>query len=359
MTIQVAIMNGYGLAMASDRHVFRGGEARSSGQDTKLHRLRGSVPAAMMASGPFAVFGRPVSRLALRLERAIADCGEDCGPEALAEAALRCLDVPLEGPPRDSDADLLTEVAGQVIDQAARFADSHAVGLERLLDELERIPGCRDHAAVEARGRAAWDAAAPALSEALGGERPHAAAAMRAAPELYGRAVAGALARDWRPSQGRRNDELLLTVGLCCPDTGVPAMISLRLWRGLGQRLHAVSRLERDYEVSWQAGRTVMAAQGSGRGVIEAMVDGLDEDHWAAMPPERRLALRPALESRWLRAHTRLGASSPRELGLAASGLVRGAEVVGYLTQQAEATVAPVDCLVLTHREVFDLPLAA
>ena len=307
MTIQVAIMNGYGLAMASDRHVFRGGDVRSSGQDTKLHRLRGSVPAAMMASGPFAVFGRPVSRLALRLERAIDDCKEGSGPEALAEAALRCLDMPLEGPPRHGDAELLPEVAGQVGDQPTPLAGDRAVGLERLLDELERKPGCRDHAAVDARG----------------------------------------------------HDELQLTIGLCCPETGVPAMISLRLWRGAGQRLHAASRLQRDYEVAWQAGRTVLTAQGSGRGLIEAMVDGLGEEHWAALPAERRQALRPALETRWQRAHNRLCVSTPRELGLAASGLVRGAEVVGTLTRQAEATVAPVDCLVLTPREVVALPLAA
>ena len=354
MTIQVAIMNGYGLAMASDRHVFRDGDARSSGQDTKLHRLRGSVPAAMMASGPFAVFGKPVSRLALRMERAMADCGSDDGPEALAEAVLRCLDVPIEGPQRDADAELLTEVAGQVIDRAANAEDGHAAGLERLLDELERTPGCRNHATIEARGRAAWEATAPALSEALCSDRPHAAAAMLAAPDLYGRAVAGALARNW--GQG---NELFLTIGLCCPSTGVPVMIALRLWRGLGQRLHAASRLDREYEVSWQAGRTVLMAQGSGRGLIEEMVDGLGEDHWAAMPSERRDALRPAIDARWLRAHTRLGVSSPRELGLAATGLVRGAEVVGYLTQQSEATVAPVDCLVLTHREAVELPLAA
>lgn len=355
MTIQVAIMNGYGLAMASDRHVFRDGDARSSGQDTKLHRLRGAVPAAMMASGPFAVFGIPVSRLALRMERAMAECAtDDDGPEALAEAVLRCLDVPLEGPQRDSDADLLAEVAGQVIDRAAIAEDGHAAGLARLLDELERAPGCHNHAAVEARGRAAWDATAPALSTVLCGARPQAAAAMLATPELYGRAVAGALAHNWGQSQ-----QLYLTVGLCCPTSGVPVMISLRLWRGLGQRLHAVSRLQREYEVSWQAGRTVLIAQGSGRALIEAMVDGLGEDHWAGMPSEQRDALRPALDARWLRAHTRLGVSSPRELGLAATGLVRGAEVVGYLTQDAEATVAPIDCLVLTHREAVELPLAA
>ena len=350
MTIQVAIMNGYGLAMASDRHVYRDGDRHSSGQDTKLHRLRGAVPAAMMASGPFAVFGRPVSRLALRLERTLADCSDDAGPEALAEATLRCLDVPIEGPRRELDAELLAEVAGQVGARAADAHDGHAAGLERLLDELERIPGCRDHAAVEARGRAAWEARAPALCD----DPPHAAAAMRAAPELYGRAVAGALARNWGQAS-----ELFLTIGLCCPNTGVPAMIALRLWRGLGQRLHAASRLDREYEVSWQAGRTVLTAQGSGSGLIEAMVDGLAAEHWVALPDDGRRALDPALHARWRRAHTRLGVSTPRELGLAAGGLVRGAEVVGYLTQDAEATVAPVDCLVLTPREVVELPLAA
>ncbi len=354
MTIQVAIMNGYGVAMASDRHVFRDGDARSSGQDVKLHRLRGAVPAAMMASGPFAVFGVPVSRLVLRMERALAGCPMEAGPAALAEAVLACLDAPIEGPERENDDDLLTEVAGRVIDRASKAEDGSAAGLQLLLGELERAPGCRDRVRVEAHGRAAWEASAPALTQALCDARPQHAEAMRTAPELYGRAVAGALSSSWR-----HTNELFLTIGLCCPATGVPAMVALRLWKGLGQRLHAVSRLDQDYEVAGRAGRTVLIAQGSGRALIEAMVDGIGEDHWSDMAADQRAAVRPALDARWTQAHTRLGVSSPRELGLVASGLVRGAEVAGYLTRQSEATIAPVDCLCLTPRDVMELPLAA
>jgi hypothetical protein len=71
MTVQVAVMNGYGVALASDRHVFRASDTRSTGQEIKLLRLRGPVPAAMLTAGPFALFGLPAARLALRLERAL------------------------------------------------------------------------------------------------------------------------------------------------------------------------------------------------------------------------------------------------------------------------------------------------
>jgi hypothetical protein len=259
MTIQVAVMNGYGVALASDRHVFRGGEARSTGQDVKLLRLRGAIPAAMMASGPFAVFGLPVARLAMRLERALAAAPP--GPDALACAILAALDVPVEGPVAE--------------------------------------------------------------------------------PQMAG-ATARAPAGD-----------LYLTVGLVCPQTGVPALVSLRLSQGADNRLHATSRLDSDYEVSWRAGRTVVVAQGSGRALVEAMVDGLGDEHWTALDLAARERLRPGMEGRWDRAHGRLGVASPRELAAIATGLVRGAEVIGFMTREAEGTVAEVDCLCLTPREVL------
>src|SRR6185312_7221568 len=123
MTIQVAVANCYGLAMASDRHVFRTGEARSTGLELKLVRLRGPVPAAMMASGPFAIFGLPVSRLALRLERnlARAESGEPT-PEHLAEAVLSTLEQPLGDAlvpdSAEADASLLAKVVEDVVGQA-------------------------------------------------------------------------------------------------------------------------------------------------------------------------------------------------------------------------------------------------
>src|SRR6185312_7411466 len=105
--------------------------------------------------------------------------------------------------------------------------------------------------------------------------KPVVAEALREAPELCGRAVMGALSRDWRKSS-----DVFLTVGVCCPATGVPVLVSVRLWRGIGNRLHFASRLERDFEAVWKSNRTVLIAQGSGRALIEAMVDGVAQDHW-------------------------------------------------------------------------------
>jgi hypothetical protein len=337
MTIQVAVMNGYALALASDRHVFRGADVRSTGQDVKLLRLRGAVPAAMMASGPFAMFGLPVSRLALRLERALAGAGE--GPEALAEALLAALQDPLEGPPAQ-DEDVLAEVAGEVLACAGQGGAGNEAGLRRVLAEIEAAPCCLD-AEAAARGSAAWRRALPALAG-----RPELEAMLRDAPELCGRAVAGALARDW----GRA--ELFLTIGMCCPRTGVPTMLALRLWRGVGNRLHFASRLSGAWESSWKAGRTVVIAQGSGRPLLEAMIDGLAGEHWDALPAAGQDALRPGMDRRWDAVHGRLAVTSPSELGAIATGLVRGAEVIGYLTREGEGSVAAVDGLILTPRGV-------
>ncbi len=340
MTIQVAVMNGYGLAMASDRHVFRGSDTRSTGQEVKLLRLRGSVPAAMMASGPFAMFGLPVSRLVLRLERALAASSRT--PEALARAVLAAFAARLEGAAQEADADLMAEVAAEVAARARRAAPGAAAGLLAVLAEQAAAPALPDAAAVEAAGQAAWAACAARMAGA-GTDL----AGLLAEPELSGRAVAGALSRDWR-----RAGDLYVTVGLVCPATGVPVLIALRLWRGLGGRLHFASRLDADYEAAWRAGRTVVVAQGSGRPLVEAMLDGLAEEHWAALPPAGQEGVRPGMDARWDRAHGRLGIASPEELAAVATGLVRGAEVIGFLTREAEGTVAEVDCLRLGPRDV-------
>jgi hypothetical protein len=299
MTIQVAVMNGYALALASDRHVFRGTDVRSTGQDVKLLRLRGPVPAAMMASGPFAMFGLPISRLSLRLERALAEPAD--GPDALAEALLAALQCPLEGPPAQ-DEDVLAEVAGEVLACAGQGGPGAEAGLRRVLAEIEAAPCCLD-ADAAARGSAAWRRALPALAG-----RPELRAALRNAPDLCGRAVTGALARDWRRA------ELFLTIGVCCPRTGVPVLLALRLWRGVGNRLHFASRLAGAWEASWKAGRTVVIAQGSGRPLVEAMIDGLAGEHWDALPAAGQDSLRPGMDRRWDAAHARLAVSSPREL---------------------------------------------
>ena len=328
-------MNGYGLAMASDRHVFRAPDIRSTGQDVKLLKLRGNIPAAMMASGPFAMFGLPVARLSLRLERVLAATPEK-GPEALAAAVLAALRLPLEGPPV-LDEDVLAETAERVLAHATQGGDDGAVaGLEQVLREIEAAPDCLDSEAA-ARGSDAWTRALPDLAG-----RPQLATALREAPELCGRAVAGALAHDWR------HTELFLTVGLCCPHTGVPVLLALRLWRGIGNRLHFASRLGNAWEAAWKAGRTVIIAQGSGRPLVESLVDGLASEHWHALPHSGQEAMRAGMDRRWDTAHGRLAVSSPRDLAAVATGLVRGAEVVGYLTRDGEGSVAGVDGLVIT-----------
>ncbi len=356
MTIQVAIANSYGLAMASDRHVFRGGEARSTGQDVKLIRLRGVVPAAIMAAGPFAVFGMPVARLALRIERALGAAAAEGTPDALAEAVLHVLDQPLAPPATgdaaEGDAAILAEIAEDVLEPALAVGADARASLEGLLREMEGAPFCRGGEGMQASGRAVWRARAPALSRFV--SKPDVAAALRREPELCGRAVIGALSRDW----GKASD-VFLSVGFCCPATGVPVLLALRLWRGIGNRLHAVSRLERDYEAVVRADRTVVIAQGSGRATVEAMVDGLAEEHWSRLASDGNAAVQQGMAARWDRAHDRIGVSSGRELATIASGLVRGAEVIGYLTRDSEGTVADVDCMLLTPRGVSDYTLDA
>ena len=325
MTIQVAIMNGYGLVLASDRHVFRGDDIRSTGQDPKVLALRGPVPAAIMASGPFAVFGTPVSRLALRLESSLRDAAPTAaGPEHLAEAALACLDAPIRGATCvvESDTELLAEIAGHVVERARNGGDDPVAGLRRIVDEVEAAPAVRDQETLEAHGRAVWDEARSGL---VGRVPAPVAETLQAAPELCGRAVVGALSRDWRMA------ELFLTIGLCCPVTGVPALIALRLWRGLGHRLHHASRLGGPFETSWRAGQTVVVAQGHGRPLVEAMIDGVAGEHWKALGSGGRERVCAGMDTRWDRAHSRLGVSNPRELAAIATGLVRGAEVIGYL----------------------------
>ena len=147
--------------------------------------------------------------------------------------------------------------------------------------------------------------------------KPSVAEALRHAPDLCGRAVIGALSRDWR-----RTSDSFLTVGMCCPATGVPVLVALRLWKGIGGQLHFASRLERDYEAIWKSNRTVVIAQGSGRATVEAMVDGLAEDHWTQLTATDRKSLRPGMGQRWDKAHDRIGVLSPRELAAAATGLV-------------------------------------
>lgn len=69
MTIQLALMNAHGIAMASTRPVQPG---ERTGRDAMVQALRGQVPAAVMFSGASCLFGVPMERFALRFERALA-----------------------------------------------------------------------------------------------------------------------------------------------------------------------------------------------------------------------------------------------------------------------------------------------
>lgn len=342
MTIQLAVANSHGIAMASDRHVYRGGELRSTGQDVKLFRLRSVVPAALAASGPLAVFETPVSRLAAPIAAALDAASAAGGPDELAHAVLGVFDAPFPGEdPQEADRQVIRDTAELVLDRALAAAPHPAEGLGNVLDELGRANACRGAATLRAACNAAWASHGPLIAESFG--KPAHEAALRTAPELCGRAVVGALTRDW----GRPSD-LFVTVGMCCPATGVPVLVSLRLWRGLRRRLHAVSRFASEYEAVRRATRTVFVAQGSGRPVLESMIDGIADPHWRALSGPQRETIDRGMNDRWDRAHDRIGVASPAELGGIAAGLVRGAEAIGFLTRESEGTIAAVDCIVLT-----------
>ena len=127
----------------------------------------------------------------------------------------------------------------------------------------------------------------------------------------------------------------------------------------MGDRLLFASRLADDYEAIWKSNRTIVVAQGSGRPIVEAMIDGIASEHWGNLSTAGRAKTGPGMSARWDRAHDRIAVSSLRELGAIATGLVRGAEVVGYLTREGEGTVAPVDCVVLTPGGIVECGLHA
>jgi hypothetical protein len=188
--------------------------------------------------------------------------------------------------------------------------------------------------------------------DALGGPVPRGPDQTQAAVQPV---AAGPNARSGRPA----SCDLYVTVGLCCPATGVPVLVSLRLWRGFGDRLEFASRLDSDYEAIWRSNRTVVVAQGAGRPIVEAMIDGIAGEHWGSLSTATRAKAGPVMSARWDRAHDRIAVSSLREMGAIATGLVRGAEVIGYLTREGEGTVAPVDCVVLTPGGMVECGLHA
>jgi hypothetical protein len=78
----------------------------------------------------------------------------------------------------------------------------------------------------------------------------------------------------------------------------------------------------------------VLIAQGSGRTVIEAMVDGLAEDHWGHLQPASQETLRQGMGQRW-------------------------DSVIGYLTRESEGSVADIDCVLLTPRDATESTMEA
>jgi hypothetical protein len=351
MTIQVAVSNAYGVALASDRHVYRRGQPLSSGLQTKLTRLRGSVPGAMMSAGSFSIHGFPVPRLALQLEQALtASQGE--GPDGLAQALLGVLGRPVgypgyaeDTPLRDLEA--LIRAAEIVIGRASAYGDT-ASGLEKLLTEIARAPRCHGSDEVEERGRSVWRDEASRLSEMTASTEV--AGALREVPDLLGEAVIGALVHGWsRPA------DVNLTAGFCCPETGVPVVVAINVWKGLGDRLLFAPRHDRAYYALHRAGRSLVITQGSGRANVCAMIEGVSADAEADHDPRDRMAM---IDRRWQRAHERIGVSSPAELVGIATGLVRGAEVIGYLTGDDEGSVADIDALLITPQAIASHTLA-
>lgn len=338
MTIQVTVANAYGIAMASDRHVYRHGYALSNGRQSKLVPLRTPMPAAMMAAGTFSLFGVPLSRLALSIERALAAAPE-AGPDALAECVLDVLDAPLpamecEQDRHRRDVESLARTAELVAGRARAFGEADD-GMVALLREIERAPRCRGGEAVEAHGRSLWESSAAVLPGLA--RCPIAAGLLNSTPALMQEAVIGAMVRDWtRPADAN------LAVGLCCPRSGVPAVVSVNLWKGLGDRLLFAPRHDRPCFSLHQAGRSLLLSQGSGRQNVLAMLDGnAGEATDEAAETARK-------DARWERLHDRVSVSSVEELTAIASGLVRGAEIVGYLTGEDESSVIEVDWARLT-----------
>ncbi|MBV8521171.1 MAG: hypothetical protein JOY71_03395 [Acetobacteraceae bacterium] len=347
MTIQVTVANAYAVAMASDRHVYRGGHTLSTGRQSKLFRLRGHVPAAMMSAGSFSLLGFPLSRFTLAIEAALA-ATRDAGPDGLAEAALGALQqrVKVPGGSPDMaqrDTEILAQAADLVLGHARAYGDWGA-GLEKLLQEIRRAPRCDGGEEVEALGRAVWQERAVSLATLA--RCPNVAEALSSVPDLLGEAAISALVRDW----GQLPDASIM-IGLCCPGTGVPAVVSVNVRRGLGDRLLFAPRYDRTYYVLHRAGRSLLLSQGSGGARVAAMIEGIASEYLASHPARDETA--GLVDQRWQRTHERIAVSSPDELAGIAAGLVSAAEVIGYLTGEDEGSVAGTEAVLVTPQGLF------
>lgn len=346
MTIQVALMNGRGLAMASDRHVYRRDDARSTGRDAKIVPLRGAVPAALMHAGSLTVLGAPTARLALHLERGLAAAAEGGGPEALAEAALATFGGTVarsasgEG---SDDAVLMARVARELLGEAEQCPGGIQAGLETFIAAGRQsgpfLDVDRDNAEAAALDR--WQAAAAEIGGLL--RLGTMGDALALYPELCARAVALALSRACRIVP-----HASLMLGACCPRSGVPTLVAVDAWSGLGNRLLLRSRLQGRYVAAWQAGRTLITAQGSGADMVHALFDGIGRENWGRLDDRNKKRQHGLMNERWQRAHASMEVCSTPELASVATGLVRSAEVTGFLLGRDEGSVDAVDCTLLT-----------
>ena len=314
----------------------------STGRQAKLQVLRGSIPAAMMSAGSFSLCRVSVFRASRCRSSVLLPPRRKRVRRVSRRAVLSVLARPLELQGTEDeialrDAEALARAAELVVGRALSYGNCR-LGIEKLLEEIRQAPRCQGGEEVEKLGRSVWRsnldklprlAASPGIAEVL-----------RHTPELLGEATISAFVRDWN-----RPPEASVMVGFCCQETGVPAAIAVNIWKGLASvcclrramtgRIPAASRRAEP-----------RLSQGSGRANVCAMVEGIAESYMKDC--RDREAVAAAVDNRWQRAHARIAVSSPAELASIAAGLVRGAEVVGYLTGEDEGSIADIDCALLT-----------
>jgi hypothetical protein len=345
-------MNSVGIAMASDRHMYRRDDFRSTGLECKLSRLHGRVPAAFMHSGRMSVLGLPTARLTYRLSRALQCVAPGSGPDSLAESVVRALGAPASpddiasGYPEPNDAAVFADTLNAIVS-----ASSYAVGAQGLRDIIDQASAASayidtDPGQAESLSRQVW---AARLSDIPCFLDVPAQAAFSAQPELCAEAVVQVMSRAWQV----REPHTSLMVGLCCPDTGVPVLVAVEAWAGLGNKKMLTSRLARRHVAAWRSGATLLTTQGSGKETVHAMLDGIEGENWLALDAADRGGQASVINERWARAHEGLAVASVKELSSVATGLVRAAEIMGFLLGRDEGTVATVDCVQITPEGTY------
>lgn len=358
MTIQVAIMNADAVVVASDRHIYRRGDERSTGRECKIHVLRGPVPGAVTFSGLTAVFDVPLHRLVPRIDRAIAAVPPG-NPGALGRAVLGVFDQPAcepqfsEDEVAGDDRRVLRDVMDCVASTATKRDGRPVETLRFLMDEIAAADQFPDETELAARAADAWDLHYERLRGSV--RQAWAKEALADAPELCRGVVAGAMSRKWRP-----NPEFQAFVALWCPQTSVPVLVAIKGWRGLGNRIVWLPRLEPDgYLAALHTGATALLSAGSGSGAVSAMLDGFPSEALEAASPDGTTALRALSGRRWDAMHQAVRVASGSELVGIATGLVRGAELLGFLTGRAEGSLDEIDAVMIDAHGMHRYALAA